>query len=166
MNLILWRHADAEDLSERRATHGADDLSRALTGRGRKQAERGALWLKQRLGTEPGKDLAIIVSPALRTRQTAAALSANFTVCHGLAPGADVADVLAAAGWPASRSGRNATVIVVGHQPTLGRVASLLLSGGEADWSIRKGGIWWLCNRQRDDHRQIILRAVVDPDLA
>jgi phosphohistidine phosphatase len=166
MNLILWRHADAEDLSERRAAHATDDLARALTGRGRKQAERGASWLKHHLGKELEKDLAILVSPALRTRQTAAALAADYTVCQGLAPGADVAEVLAAAGWPAGRSGRNATIIVVGHHPTLGRVASLLLSGGEADWRIRKGGIWWLCNRQRAERRQIILRAVVDPDLA
>ena len=37
MNLILWRHAEAED--------GADDLQRALTGKGRRQAARMAQWL-------------------------------------------------------------------------------------------------------------------------
>ena len=37
MELILWRHADAED--------GAPDLERRLTPKGRKEAERVAAWL-------------------------------------------------------------------------------------------------------------------------
>jgi len=61
--------------------------------------------------------------------------------------------------------GAGDTVIVVAHQPTLGRVASLLLSGTEADWAVRKGGIWWLSNRRREGEAQVVLRAVVNPDL-
>ncbi|MEO7547467.1 MAG: histidine phosphatase family protein, partial [Ramlibacter sp.] len=40
MDLILWRHAEAEDAPE-----GGDDLDRALTSRGEKQAARVAAWL-------------------------------------------------------------------------------------------------------------------------
>ena len=37
MDLILWRHAEAEELAE-----AGDDLARALTSRGEKQAARMA----------------------------------------------------------------------------------------------------------------------------
>ena len=62
MDLILWRHADAED--------GHDDAQRALTPKGRKQAARMAHWLGQHLP----RDFVVLASPALRTQQTAAAL--------------------------------------------------------------------------------------------
>ena len=42
MNLILWRHAEAEDIA-------ASDLARQLTTRGRKQAQTVAKWLRARL---------------------------------------------------------------------------------------------------------------------
>src|SRR5947208_88013 len=58
MELILWRHADAED--------GTPDLARRLTKKGRKQAERVAEWLEERL---PG-DYVLLCSPALRERET------------------------------------------------------------------------------------------------
>jgi len=51
--------------------------------------------------------------------------------------------------------------LVVGHQPTLGRVAALLLSGAEADWDIGKGALWWIARA----NGRIALRAVVDPEL-
>jgi len=86
----------------------------------------------------------IRVSPAVRAVETAQALSDQFQIVRELSPGADVAAVLAAVGWPDGLGGAGDTVIVVAHQPTLGRVASLLLSGTEADWAVRKGGIWWL----------------------
>ncbi len=40
MDLILWRHAEAENAEE-----GRDDLSRALTPKGERQALRMASWL-------------------------------------------------------------------------------------------------------------------------
>ncbi|HQY27494.1 MAG TPA: histidine phosphatase family protein, partial [Burkholderiaceae bacterium] len=61
---------------------------------------------------------------------------------------------------------RSRHVVVVGHQPTLGRLASLLMTGQEADWSIRKGAIWWLSTREREGRGQVVLRAVMAPDLA
>ena len=162
MNLILWRHADAEDLPERAYEQTGADLTRALTQRGRKQAAHMAQWLTPRID----KSTVVLTSPAVRTVQTAQALSEHYRIVRELSPGADVATVLAAVGWPDSSADGADTVIVVGHQPTLGRVASLLLSGSEANWTVRKGGVWWLSSRRREDESQVVLRAVVNPDLA
>ncbi|CAM2147683.1 phosphohistidine phosphatase [Pararobbsia alpina] len=158
MNLILWRHADAENLPERMLEHHPSDLQRALTERGLKQAGQIGRWLNERIDS----DSLILASPAIRAQQTAEALGREFETVREIAPGADTSAVLAAAGWP---DGRAATVVVVGHQPTLGRVASLLLAGHEASWSIKKAGVWWFSNRRRDDEAQVVLRAVINPDL-
>ncbi|HEX6137741.1 MAG TPA: histidine phosphatase family protein, partial [Casimicrobiaceae bacterium] len=77
-----------------------------------------------------------------------------------LAPGVAAADVLAAANWPDSGT----AVVIVGHQPTLGHVASLLLAGEEREWSIQKGAVWWLSSRARSGGPAVALRAVVGPD--
>lgn len=153
MNLILWRHAEAEDASP--------DLTRELTARGRKQAARMAAWLEPRL---PRRHL-ILCSPATRTIQTVEALTRDYVIDQRLSPGADVTDYLAAAGWPdGPRDGADA-IVIVGHQPTLGGVASLLLSGSEQPWSIKKSAIWWLSSREREGRGQIVLRTSVHPDL-
>jgi phosphohistidine phosphatase len=152
MNLILWRHAEAEDAEP--------DLDRRLTGRGRKQAQRMAEWLVPRLPER----FAVIASPAQRTRQTADALGCEYKVDRRLAPDADVAHALAAIEWPEGPRDAAGTVVVVGHQPTLGRLASLLLAGQEMGWSVRKGAIWWLSTRDRDDRRQLVLRTVLSPE--
>ncbi len=149
MDLILWRHAEAED--------GLPDLARRLTPRGHKHAERVAQWLLQRL---PAK-FAVLASPAERTQQTAHALGVPVKTVRALAPGASVAQILNAAEWP----DRKGAVIVVGHQPDLGQVAAYLLSDSEGDWTLKKGGLWWLTNRVRNDEAQVVVRAVVAPDL-
>jgi phosphohistidine phosphatase len=149
MNLILWRHAEAED--------GTPDLARELTDKGRKQALQMAEWLKPRLP----RDARILVSPAVRTCQTADALHMDYEVVEAIAPGADAAQVLAAAGWPETSE----TVVVVGHQPTLGRVVSLLAIGEEGEFTIKKGAIFWIARRVRGGGAQNVLRAVLSPDL-
>ena len=150
MELILWRHAEAEE--------GPHDLERALTGRGRKQAARMADWLTPRLPP----DIRILASPAVRTRQTAQALGRDYAVEPALAPGATAAAVLAAAGWPEAAH----PVLIVGHQPTLGRIAARLLAGAEGDVSVKKAGVWWFQCRMRNDELQVVLRAVAGPDYA
>jgi phosphohistidine phosphatase len=149
MDLILWRHAEAED--------GPPDLERRLTPRGHKHAARVAEWLLQRL---PAK-FVVLASPARRAQETALALGVAFKTVERLAPGASVAQILEAAGWP----DRNNAVVVVGHQPDLGRAAAHLVSGAATGWSIKKGGAWWLTNRVRADEAQVVVRAVVAPDL-
>ena len=149
MELILWRHAEAED--------GVPDGERALTKKGRKQAAAVAAWLKPHLP----KQVRILASPATRAQQTAAALELPFVTAREIAVGVAAGEVLRAAAWPDA----GGTVVVVGHQPTLGRVAAVLLAGEEADWSIKKGAVWWFTRRVREGNGQVVLRAVVGPDL-
>jgi phosphohistidine phosphatase len=151
MNLILWRHAEAED-------QAASDLVRPLTGRGVKQAQAAAKWLKSRID----ENTVFLVSPATRTIQTMEAFGDQYRVVKEIAPGASAQTVLDAAQWP---GGIAETVVIVGHQPTLGRAAAWLMTGHEAEWSMKKAGIWWFQQRSRlgDDH--IVLRAVTNPDL-
>jgi phosphohistidine phosphatase len=153
MNLILWRHAEAEE--------GRNDMKRALTKRGLKHATVAAVWLHANIP----EGARILVSPAVRTQQTAQALTLDFETCAALAPDKGVADLLAAIDWPQG-GGESGTVIVVGHQPTLGQAAALLLSGTETDWSIKKGAIWWLAARTREAEAQTVLRAAWSPEFA
>ena len=148
MDLILWRHAEAED--------GVPDLERELTGKGRKQAARMADWLNPRLPP----DIRILTSPATRARQTAQALGRDYEEVPELVPGASAQDVLAAVDWPDAAY----PVLVVGHQPTLGQVAMQLLTGQAGDLAVRKGGMWWFQSRERQGKLQVVLRAVAAPD--
>ena len=149
MDLILWRHAEAVD--------GMPDMARKLTAKGEKQAREMAQWLRPRLP----KHTRIIVSPAQRTLQTVKALTEEFEILRDLAPGASPTTILAAAQWP----DRADAVLVVGHQPSLGMVAATLIAGEPIPWSIKKGGLWWLSHRVRGEQPQVVLRAVVSPDL-
>ena len=147
MDLILWRHADAED--------GNDDMARALTPKGLKQAARMAEWLEKRLP----KGARVLVSPAKRAQQTAEPLARNRETSQDIAPGAKPASVLAAAGWP-SGSG---TVVVVGHQPTLGAAAALAVTGKAAEWRMKKGGVWWISVKAGESSPSVL--AVMTTDL-
>ena len=151
MDLILWRHAEAEDADGEIA-----DLERCLTRRGEKQAKRVARWLLDHLPA----DRRVLVSPALRTTQTADALGTPYEIEPRIAPGATAHDILTAAGWP----GRKGTVLVVGHQPTIGELASRLLTGDEAGFSVRKGAVWWFEHRARNGRTEVVLRTVIDPE--
>lgn len=153
MNLILWRHAEAED--------SEPDLDRRLTPRGRKQAQAMAQWLHAHL---PERRL-VLASPARRTRETADALGEQYRIEPLLAPDADVAHYIGACDWPLGPKAAGGTVVLVGHQPILGRLASLLMAGQEMDWSVRKGAVWWLSARDREERRQVVLRAVVGTDI-
>ena len=151
MDLILWRHADAED------GKGVPDLERQLTAIGEKQAMKMAQWLTPRL---PEK-LNVLVAPARRAKQTAEFLELPYKVERKLSIGADTADLLAVANWPES----DGAVLMVTHQPAIGRLASLFLSGVEADMPIKKCGVYWFSTRNREHRTQVVLRAVMYPDL-
>jgi phosphohistidine phosphatase len=147
MDLILWRHAEAEP--------GGQDADRALTKKGEKQARQIAAWLKKRLP----RGASVLASPARRAQQTAKALTPKFKTVAALDVGASGREVLEAAGWP----GGKGAVVLVGHQPTLGEAAALALAGAGSGWNLKKGAVWWLAQRNRD--RSIIVRAVISPDL-
>ncbi len=152
MDLILWRHTEAEDCGP-----GLPDAKRRLTARGEKQARDIAKWLQPRLP----KKMKVLVSPAVRTQQTAHTLALPFEVEPKIGTGADAADLIAASGWP-TRAG---AILLVGHQPSLGQLAALLLSGTEAGWSVKKGGVWWFSTRSREGQEQTVLRAVINPEM-
>lgn len=147
MDLILWRHCDAEP--------GVPDDLRRLTAKGARQAARMAQWLAPRL---PGT-CRILVSPALRAQHTARALNRAFDTIPELASGAPVGSVLDAAGWPDARE----PVLIVGHQPMLGLTAALLL-GEEAERSMHAGAVLWLSHRSREESAGVVLKVAIDPD--
>lgn len=148
MDLILWRHAEAED--------GAPDLERKLTSKGVKQAEKIAAFLRQHMPD----DARILVSPATRTQQTVAALTNHFTLAPTIGPGASAHAILQAARWPDA----GGTVLVVGHQPTLGEVAAQLLGCDDYSLSMKKGALWWFSYREREEQPQVTLRLVISPE--
>ncbi len=149
MDLILWRHAEAE--------YRIPDEARELTEKGHKQAQKMAGWLEPKLP----KDTRIIVSPARRTQQTAAALTTRFETSDLIGTTATPQRILNAVAWPEEEG----TVLVVGHQPTLGKIASLLLKGDESGFTVRKGSIWWFSYKQKEERESIILRAVITPEI-
>lgn len=149
MELILWRHAEAE--------LGEPDEGRALTPKGHKQAGKIAEWLDRNLP----ESCRILVSPATRTVQTAEALARRYKIHADLAPDKTADDLLRAANWPESRE----PVLIVGHQPTLGLVAARLIANVDQAWSVRKGNVWWISQRDRGDGNSNFLRAVIAPEL-
>ena len=147
MDLILWRHAEAEE--------GSDDMQRALTRRGQKQASAMATWLRKQLPD----DFALLASEALRSQQTAALFAKSYEVVPALNPDASVEQVLSTIDWP--RSGK--TIVLVGHQPYIGRLAATLMSEQPLLWSVKKGAIWWLSHRERHGIEQVRLKAMMTP---
>ena len=152
MNLLLWRHAEAHDLSD-----DGDDLGRVLTPRGEKQAKRMSQWLDRQL-----PDLTrILVSPARRTEQTADALGRKFKIRPELAPGGTVGQLLEAAQWPDDK----ATVLIVGHQPMLGQTIAQLLGLNASECAVKRGAVWWLRSRERGAVQQTVVVTVQSPEV-
>lgn len=152
MDLIFWRHAEAEDWTE-----GCDDMARSLTLRGEKQAKRMANWLDRQLpeGTR------IICSPARRCEQTVLALGRKYKMRPELAPDTTPDALLSAAGWPQGKS----VVLLVGHQPSLGQSIALLLGMQQDSCPVRKGALWWIRTRERDGDTQTVVVTVQSPEL-
>ena len=150
MDLILWRHAQAEE--------GDNDLARALTCKGEQQARAMAGWLAQHLPACHE----VVASGAKRSQQTAAFLRQDFRIEPAIDPGAstdDVLDVLAATHAQAD------TIVCGGHQPWLGGLAARLLSGEQQYWHVKKAAIWWLRLDSSVFGQSAVLRAVLSPSL-
>jgi phosphohistidine phosphatase len=133
MDLYLVRHAIAENRAD------GDDDARALSAGGKAKMNRVAEGLRK-LKIRP--DL-ILTSPLVRARQTAEILAqslhgAKVEVLPELAPAGAVVAVI-----PALRPhARLKAVMLVGHQPCLGELLSLLLTGSKERILIdfKKGG--------------------------
>lgn len=152
MDLILWRHAEADDWTE-----GCNDLERSLTPRGEKQAKRMAAWLDRQLpdGTR------VLCSPARRCEQTVLTLGRKYKLRPELAPDASAETLLETAGWPNGKS----VVLVVGHQPTLGQTVARLMGLKQDSCAVRKGAVWWFRTRERDAEEQTVMVTVQSPEL-
>lgn len=133
--LYLLRHGVAAD-----ATAEISDADRALTADGARKMQRIARGLK-RAGFKP--DL-ILTSPLRRTQETAALLAAvdpavTVEIYQPLAPGHSAIDVVG--GLKNYRTKRR--VVLVGHQPDLGELASHLLTGSisRVPFPFKKGAM-------------------------
>ncbi len=152
MDLILWRHAEAVE-----AAPGDDDMARALTARGEKQATRMAAWLDRQLPDSTR----IWVSPARRTEQTAQALGRKFKFNPALGPMGTPDQLLELVQWPNAKG----CVLVVGHQPTLGQTLSRLLGLTAQECAVKKGALWWLRYREREATGQTVVLTVQSPEV-
>ena len=149
MDLILWRHAEAED--------SYPDHARELTDKGQEQAKKMAKWLNHHLP----ENTRILVSPAVRAQQTAKPLELPYKTLESLSPGSSAQEILHAAGWTSAKD----AVLIVGHQPALGVAAAIAITGKPHYWCIKKGAIWWITTRHRSEVEQAIIKAVLTPDL-
>lgn len=152
MDLIFWRHAEALD-----AAQGQEDLSRALSPKGEKQASKMGAWLDRQLP----EGVRVICSPAVRTEQTASTLGRKYKLKSELLPDASALELLEAVGWPSSKM----SVVVVGHQPVMGQCIAHLLGLPASDLTVRKGAVWWLRSRVRDGVPQTVVVTVQTPEL-
>jgi phosphohistidine phosphatase len=168
MDLILWRHAEAEDVPESdvsgarddrdpRASLPFNDLERSLTSRGEKQAIRMAGWLDRQLPD----GARILVSPARRCEQTVLTLGRKYKTRPELAPDGTPEQLLELVQWPTGKS----PILVVGHQPVLGQTIARLLGLQEAECAVKKGAIWWLRHRDREGQGQTVVVTVQSPEV-
>jgi phosphohistidine phosphatase len=136
MHLLVIRHAIAEEREEF-AKSGRSDRLRPLTDIGRKKMRRAARGLRTLVRVI---DL-LATSPLARAAQTGAILDTIYgdieTVeIEQLAPEAEPEQFAA---W--LRGKRADTVAIVGHEPSLSRIVSWLLAGGDRSCiELRKGG--------------------------
>jgi phosphohistidine phosphatase len=134
-NIILWRHAEANDIFD-----GDDivlnDMQRALTEKGQRQAADMAKWLRTNLP----KASILASSPALRAYQTAEELRYRINIHRALKPGASLNEVLDCL----TQINVQGSLVIVGHQPWLGQLAAHLLGFPNSELAIKKGAIWWL----------------------
>ena len=149
MEFILWRHAEAEN--------GTPDTARRLTRKGIDQAARMARWLNAKLP----ENAHIIVSPAQRTQQTAAALGKSFLTDENVGLNATVKGLLAAANWPNVKG----TVVIIGHQPTLGEVATLLVTDDPMALSFQTGELKWFNSTDKQGAITSILQHDIYPEM-
>ncbi|MFC5511676.1 SixA phosphatase family protein [Massilia jejuensis] len=148
MDLILWRHAEAED--------GERDAKRALTSKGRRQAARVGAWLDHQLP----EHCRVLVSPAVRCLQTADALRRHYTIHEALNTDSTAERMLEVCGWPGNRF----PALLIGHQPLLGELASLIVTGAPQPWKIRKASVFWIKGSDAEDSTPFI-RLAVGPEL-
>jgi phosphohistidine phosphatase len=144
MDLYLIRHAHAVD-----GAHNADDRARPLTAEGRLKAQAvGAALIK-----EGARFFAIVSSPLVRAVETAELIAVAggyggaLTISEALAPGGDTRAMLACA-----EAAGGGPVALVGHEPSLGALLSVLV--GARSLSLSKGAAVKLRWRPGKEHAE------------
>lgn len=150
MQIILWRHAEAE--------MGQDDLARFLTEKGKRQAMQMAEILRNRLP----ENHRVWVSQAARSQQTASFLTLNLEVFSELNPEQNAQSVAKLLfGQP-----EDDTIVIVGHQPWIGELCAFLLNQSwqtQAYWSVKKGAFWWFSAHESDGVFLCKLKTMLTP---
>lgn len=158
-NLIIWRHAEAEDVRETDV-----DMHRALTKRGRKDALKMARWLNAHIP----KEAEVLCSPARRCLETADALNQglksprkrDIEIVDYLGLDSPVEEIIE----HVVNDDSSKTLVLIGHQPNLGQLVAALLGMHEYACVIKKGAVWWLRQRLVDGELQTYLYTVQNPD--
>jgi len=134
VRLHVLRHAEAEELSPT-----GRDADRRLTDAGRKRMKAVARAIAR---MEPEYD-AILVSPLVRSRQSAEPVAeacgfrGELTESRSLLPGADPEEVLRELAHLGAEN-----ILLVGHQPHLGRLLGRLVSGRrDVEIPMKKAGL-------------------------
>ncbi|MFZ0245914.1 phosphohistidine phosphatase SixA [Candidatus Binatus sp.] len=135
MMLYILRHATAEE-----AASSGDDGARKLTERSKEKMRGAAAGLRAMVL----KFDAILTSPLVRAAETAEIVSAAYEntpppqVLPALATGVTAADAVAAL----RAFAKHGEVMIVGHEPQLSAVASILLTGAgdAAHMKLKTGG--------------------------
>ncbi|MFN6131824.1 MAG: phosphohistidine phosphatase SixA [Synechococcaceae cyanobacterium] len=136
--LLLLRHGIAEPREQ-----GRSDAARTLTAAGRRRCAAVLTRLRQR-GLAADR---LLSSPLVRARQTAElAVEADLAPClelaEELAPDGDPLGQLASwLGVVPARSGRRPRLLLVGHEPDLGDLASALIGAPAGAITLRKSGL-------------------------
>jgi phosphohistidine phosphatase len=144
MDVFLLRHAEAELLGE---TNQFRDEARALTEDGRKQMRNAAFGLHN---LHVKFDL-IVSSPLIRARQTAEIVAEVFkhqesiAIWEELSPGVRPASLFERIKTKGPRN----SILLVGHEPDMGTIASFLLVGSsKVSIPFKKAG---LCRIEVDE---------------
>jgi len=135
MEVWLVRHAIAHERNRKR---WPNDALRPLTPAGKKKFRKAA----RGLATHLPKSFALLSSPFVRARDTAALLAkavsrARVIECEELAADRPAADALALL-----RSRKERCVVLVGHEPGMSQFLSVALAGSRPRLQIefKKGG--------------------------
>lgn len=135
MDLFILRHGKAG-----KSSGGPDDAARALTRNGKEEINQVAQWMKEKKFSFD----VIATSPLQRALETARIIASvlgqkdKLAAWDELAPGGDPDTVC----YKAAQEGNEAMVLIIGHEPGLSRLTSMIISGSpNGSIIISKGGL-------------------------
>jgi phosphohistidine phosphatase SixA len=148
MQIILFRHGPAGRAD---ASRWPDDRARPLTSGGVEKTRRAARGLASLLaGAEGARRVRVWTSPLVRAEKTARllvdalggmAVADAPQVVAALAPGGSEKSLFDRLGELASEAGGGETIVVlVGHEPQLGRLAGEFLADSNGPLPLKKAG--------------------------